>query len=128
MKTFILCLLIIAAGVFRTGCQTRAYAANVMLTHSYSFTIIDDLKITYIFPPNNATGIGRETNIEVQFTHSLPIKSVTLNVTIGGQPVAGTQTVTNITNGKKVIWTPSAPFPMLATVNWTLNVVVDNGL
>ena len=124
IKIFLLCLAVLASGYFRTGCLKNAEAANTMITQTYSFSVVQAFTITSQTPANGATGVGREQVIDVSFTHPLPVTAASIYVTIGGQPVAGTQIMTSITGGKRVVWTPSAPFPMQADVLWTLSVTV----
>ena len=121
-------LLVVASGYFRTGCVKNAEAANLMLQKSYSFTIVKDITVTEVVPPNGATGVARSQIISVSFTHTLPIVSATVTVKADGAVWAGTSVVTTITGGKKIVYTPTTPYPMESIITWDLNVTVDNGL
>jgi hypothetical protein len=121
-------LLVVASGYFRTGCVKNAEAANVMLTKTYSFTIIKDITVTEVVPPDGATGVARSQIISISFTHTLPIVSATISVKADGVAWAGTQVMTTITGGKKIVWTPTNPFPIQSGITWQLDVTVDNGL
>ena len=122
----ILCLAVLASGYFKTGCLREAEAANVMVSQTYSFTVVQAFTVTAMTPANAATGVGREQVIDISFTHALPVTAATISVTIGGQPVVGTQVMTSITGGKRVVWTPSEPYPMQTLVTWKLDVTVTS--
>jgi hypothetical protein len=99
-----------------------------MLTHEFSFTVISDLTIISVSPPKGATGVSRTQPLSVEFAHPLPVVSAQLSVTIGGTPVAGEQISVVTAEGRKIVWTPTNPYPMQAEVRWTLNVTVENEL
>ena len=123
-----LLLIALATGWFKTGCSETAQAANVMLTRTYSFTTIQDVTVTEVVPPSGATGVARTQIVSISFTHPLPVVSATVVVKADGTVWAGTQVMTTITGGKKIVWTPTEPFPMYSNITWELNATVNNGL
>lgn len=115
-------------GAFKTGCTPFARAENIMLTQTYSFTIVGDVTLVSISPPDGATNVSRDTTLEAIFTHELPITSIEVVVLVNGEEFVGTQAVSAVPEGVKVVWTPAELLPMRGDVSWTLVVNVDNGL
>lgn len=116
-------------GAFRTGCQVReAQAANIMLTATSSFKVVDGLSITNVTPTLNSTGNALNAPITMDVKHALPIVSTALIVKANNTVISGTLVSTAITGGKHLVWTPAANYPMFADITWTLNAEVNNGL
>ena len=120
-------LVIAGIGTFKTGCTPFARAENVMLTRTYSFAVIGDIEIVSVSPADKAVGVKRDEELDISFTHELPVTSVEMVVLVDGTEFAGTQVVTDIPNGKRVVWTPDGLYPIHASVSWTLVVNVENG-
>lgn len=129
MKKIVLLFLILALfGGFRTGCVKEVQAANVMLTATSGFKVIDNIVITNLLPALNSTGNTMTTPISMDVKHTLPIVTTSLAVKANGTPIAGSLVVTTIAGGKHLVWTPTADYPMFADITWVLNVEVNNGL
>lgn len=127
-KILVILLALIALGGFKTGCQTTAQAANVMLTATSSFKVIDGLAITDVLPTNASGNVAMNSPISMDVKHTCPIVTTSLAVKANGTPIAGSLISTTITGGKHLVWTPAANYPMFADITWVLNVEVDNGL
>lgn len=122
-----LILALIFTTFFRTGCQRRAEAANVMLTASYQFTVISNLTVTNISPAPGAGGIQPNAPISCDVSHPLPITSISMIVKANGNIVSGSLQITDIAGGKHLVFTADADYPTLATITWTIQAEVDNG-
>ncbi len=129
MKKIVFLLLLLAMfGSFKTGCVRQAEAANVMIQHDYSFTVIADWVIANQKPANGATNVALNTPIEVDILHTLPIVDIAMTVKQNGVVVTGTQVITTITGGKHIKWTPTSNWAMLSNIIYSAIVTLDNGL
>jgi hypothetical protein len=129
MKKIVWLVLLLAFfGTFKVGCENEAQAANVMLTATSGFKVIDNIVITNLTPTLNSTGNAMNVPITMDVKHALPIVTTSLAVKANGTPIAGSLVVTTITGGKHLVWTPAAEYPMFSDITWVLNVEVNNGL
>ena len=123
-------VLFVFTGFFKTGCGPKvAHAVNVMLTKSFSFTIINDIVVTEIEPAQDATGVSTNTSIKCRVAHTLPITFVTMVVKENEEPVPGTVTVTDVmlSSDKRVEFVPDQPFGSFSNVAWDVSAEVENG-